>query len=822
MMADRQPDFATGKLVDLAKPEERVRQEYERVLVESYGYAKADLDIGVRIPRGTGHFPDEADIVVYSGADGRDPARDILGIVETKRKERTDGIGQLKSYMTATSARFGVWTNGEDIAFLYRDPASAQVLEDYLHNIPAKGQIVDDVGRLTKEDLRPFERQELKVAFRRILNTLYANTNISRREKLGGEMIKLIFCKIQDEKTFINQPPSFRVQPGEEHETVKNRIGLLFAGVLDELKHDGVFDPHETITLDARAVTWVVGQLERGSLLQTDTDVVGDAFEVFAESRLVGEKGEFFTPRSVVALAIDLINPRPSQTVCDPACGSGGFLIHAMTHIWEHMENDPKWSGSPRLPEQKREIATQTIFGIDKESDLVKIAKAYMAISGDGRSNVVHENTLHTITQFDPVAQQYFSDGERFRTFDIVVTNPPFGTKAKVRKEDSAHFALGKQWSKAKFDETWRSRPKVVERDPYVLFVERCLDMVRPGGVLGIVLPETVFHAPTLGYLRQHLLYGNSLRAVIDLPHNTFRPHCNAKTCMVILQKGVPQQETVLMAYAQEMGHDHNGRPLMRYGTDEIWDDLAVARRELSTPADPNNSVVFEVPWATIDPECLVPRVYAASDVAELLPQGAHGVSIGQLIDEGILDAFDGHGSPPATEKGRGNVPYIRVNDVVNWELYRNPIAMVPEHIFEEMTRNRRLLEEGDVVLVRRGSYRIGTVAMASARDSRTLLTRELVVFRVMKPQNQYGITQFNFLGLLASAFVQAQIPYKTLIDTTLPNLGARWKELVLPINNAEAMAEASASIERAIRKKWDAQNEIDDLEDLLGQTFVR
>ncbi len=821
-MADRQPDFATGKIVDLSKPEERVRQEYERVLVESYGYAKADLDIGVRIPRGTGHFSDEADIVIYSDAEGRDPARDILGIVETKRRERTDGIGQLKSYMTATSAVFGAWTNGEDIAFLYRDPASAQVFEDYLHNIPAKGQIVDDVGHLTKADLRPFERQELKAAFRRILNTLYANTNISRREKLGGEMIKLIFCKIQDEKTFIDQPPSFRVQPGENYEAVKTRIISLFDRVLEELKHDEVFEPHETITLDARAVTWVVGQLERGSLLQTDTDVVGDAFEVFAESRLVGEKGEFFTPRGVVALAIDIIDPKPSQTVCDPACGSGGFLIQAMNHIWDLMDRDPKWRGSPRLAEQKREMATQTIFGIDKESDLVKIAKAYMAISGDGRSNIVHENTLHPIGQFESRARQHFGDGERFRAFDIVITNPPFGTKAKVRKDDSVHFALGKQWSKTKSDGTWRSRPKVVERDPYVLFVERCLDMVRPGGVLGIVLPETVFHAPTLGYLRRHLLDGNSLRAVIDLPHNTFRPHCNAKTCMIILQKGVQQQDVVVMVHAQEMGHDHNGRPLMRYGTDQIWDDLAVARYELPTPADPENSVVFEVPWTIIDPECLVPRSYVARDVAELLPQGTRGVSIGQLIDEGILDVFDGHGSPPATEKGRGDVPYIRVNDVVNWELYRNPIAMVPEHIFNDMTRNRRLLEAGDVVFVRRGSYRIGTVAMASARDSRVLLTRELAVLRVVQMENQYGITPFNLLGMLAAPFVQAQIPYKTLIDTTLPNIGNRWQELVLPVSNAEAMEDASVRIEHAMRKKWDAQEEIDQLESLFGERFVR
>lgn len=115
-----------------------MRQEYERTLVDSYGYRKEEIDIEVRIPRGTGYFDDLADIVVYSPGAGRDPASDILGIVETKRPDRTDGMEQLKSYITATSAVWGVWTNEEDIAYLSRNPANAQVSEN-LYNIPERG-----------------------------------------------------------------------------------------------------------------------------------------------------------------------------------------------------------------------------------------------------------------------------------------------------------------------------------------------------------------------------------------------------------------------------------------------------------------------------------------------------------------------------------------------------------------------------------------------------------------------------------------------------------------------------------------------------------
>ena len=142
------PDFATGKRVDLSKPEEAVRQEYERVLVDDYAYQKSELDIEVRIPRGSGYFSDSADLVVYKPGTGKDPASDILGIVELKRPERTDGLAQLKSYLTATSAVWGVWTNGDDIAYVCKPPGEVAVSENYLNNIPVRGQSISDVGML--------------------------------------------------------------------------------------------------------------------------------------------------------------------------------------------------------------------------------------------------------------------------------------------------------------------------------------------------------------------------------------------------------------------------------------------------------------------------------------------------------------------------------------------------------------------------------------------------------------------------------------------------------------------------------------------------
>ena len=816
-------DFATGRTVDLSKPEEQVRQEYERVLVESYGYRKNELDIEVAIPRGTGYFPDKADIVVYRTAAGRDPTRDVWGIIETKRPERNDGIAQLKSYMTATSAIWAVWTNGNDIEYLFRDTGQNAVLEDYLYNIPARGQTISDIGRIKKSELVPFQRADLITAFRRILNNLYANTNISRREKLGAEMVKLIFCKIEDEKSFLDQPPDFRVQPGENPESVKQRIESLFERVKEDLQSDGVFLESDAVTLDARSTAWVVGQLERGSLLSTDTDVVGDAFEVFAESRLVGEKGEFFTPRNVVELAVEIVAPKPNATVCDPACGSGGFLIQAMHHIWQDMDQDPRYKGSSQLEGTKKSMAARTLFGIDKESDLVKIAKAHMSIAGDGKSNVVHDNSLHEAADFTEPAKAKFVVGSSFKQFDFVMTNPPFGTKTKVLSSDCANFELGHRWKLEKQSGEYQKTGTVVSRDPYVLFVERCLQILLEGGTLAIVLPETVLHGQRLSYLRQFIVKNNNLKVVVQLPHNTFRPYCNAKTCLLVLEKGTPQQDTVVMAVPEEMGHDHNGKTLYRPGTVDVWDDIAVVKGELQDPDDPGNRFTFTVPYSEIDQDTLVPSYYLAKkDRPVDVPLGQTGITLGQLEEEGVIGCWDGHGSPPATAKGQGTIPYIRVKDIVNWEMYRNPVSLVPIETFREMTKNKTLPREGDVIMVRRGSYRIGTVAMASSRDKDVLLTRELLTIRVEDLQNKHGITPFYLLALLSSQFVQAQISGHVFTDTTLPNLADRWRDLVLPVlDDLNVVSQVSDQVEKIVRLKWDAQDATDSLRAHLGDMLV-
>ena len=190
---------------------------------------------------------------------------------------------------------------------------------------------------------------------------------------------------------------------------------------------------------------------------------------------------------------------------------------------------------------------------------------------------------------------------------------------------------------------------------------------------------------------------------------------------------------------------------------------------------------------------------------------------LGDLVRDGVIQAWDGHGSPSAAEKGMGEIPYIRASDIVNWEMYRNPTTGIDEETYERLTRQKPPVETEDVIFVRRGSYRIGTVAMASPRDLRVLMMRELLTLRVVA-ENNYGMTPHYLMALLSSHDVQKQLRRLTFIDTTLPNIGERWRELRLPLHlDREQASRMSETVKRAIDQKWAAQDGIDVLRRDIG-----
>lgn len=183
---------------------------------------------------------------------------------------------------------------------------------------------------------------------------------------------------------------------------------------------------------------------------------------------------------------------------------------------------------------------------------------------------------------------------------------------------------------------------------------------------------------------------------------------------------------------------------------------------------------------------------------------------MGELCKRGILKVYEGHGSPDAIFKGTGTIPYVRVADIVNLEVYKNPTALIPEDIYLKKKGRGIDLEVDDLLFVRRGSYRIGSVALVSPFDRKVLLTKEILIFRVVKKRNEFDITPYYLTYLLTTPIVERQIDDKVLIETTLPNISDRWKELLLPVHkDRKVRLGISKKVQNAFELKWKATEEI-------------
>lgn len=393
-------DYATGKKVNLSKSEESVRQDTERWLVEELQYSKDRLDIEYRIRIGSRKV--RPDIVVFRKPvePNLDQHKDILGLVETKSKSMPEAEEQLHSYMAVCSnCEWGVAATAEARQF-YRRKIDGDI--ERIHAIPPYGVSVNQSLRLKKSDLVP--ACNLKLHFKSILYHLYSNTNIQSRTRLCNEMTKILFCKIYDERLPADIP-IFQVNPDKPRPEIKQDIeDKLWKPVFRDLEGTGIFQQDEGIVLDPNSVVYVVGELERLNLSETDCDVIGAAFEVFAERYFVGEKGEFFTPRIAIKNAVKMLDPQYANTIIDPACGSGGFLIYALEHVWDTIE------GSPINRDEARRRAPSFIYGIDKEPDLVKVARAYMTLIGDGSTSIVDTDSLKPFDEWDDKARIMLTD----------------------------------------------------------------------------------------------------------------------------------------------------------------------------------------------------------------------------------------------------------------------------------------------------------------------------------------------------------------------------------------------------------------------------
>ncbi len=574
-------DFLDPKKSRPNKPEERVRQNFGRKLHFEYGYPKNLM--AFEVPINIGVEAKQADIVIFRNVTAcaqRDQAGIAL-VIETKAPDRKTGEKQLQSYVFASSADGGVWYNERDAPVYWRRvEVPARGLKEW-PNIPRFGQEWDGVGMHTKASLRP--PHDLVETFRGCHNALY-KVGIDS-EDIAMDMVRIILAKYRDEMnegdTCEFRCTPIELQSPEGRRRVAQRVRDLFVQVRNA--DPGVFDRDEKITAGDKEIATVVSELQDFRFVPEDDteelyDVVGAAYEVYVGSHLKGDRGQYFTPRLVVQLLVRLVNPTERDLVVDPAMGSGGFLITTMRHVSRAIAQSDRTKAAKRKAFQ---AFCKRLYGIDKSPKLVKVARTNMILASDGHAGLVKGDSLEPLD----ILPDAFRPKEEVDRPTVILTNPPFGATAEhkltaeTEKEILSAFQLGHVWRKDPVDGALKPGDKLTGEGvpPEYLFVERCIRWLKPGGMLGIVIPRGILVNDKALPVRTLMFPNARILAVVNCHDDTFKPHTDAKAAVVVLEKKESPSDhdddyPIFMAISQGIGHTGLGEPI--YRTDEKGDTV--------------------------------------------------------------------------------------------------------------------------------------------------------------------------------------------------------------------------------------------------------
>jgi len=393
--------------------------------------------------------------------------------------------------------------------------------------------------------------------FEEIHNFIYANDGLSTQQTLE-EFIKLLFIKILDERENIK---FFKIT-SDEFELIKNskndksfstRISDLFNKTITE--YSDLFDKDEKIRLSNVSLGFIVNKLQDISLTNSSSDVTGLAFQKFLSHHEKDGRGQFFTPEPIIDFCVNIIQPKLSETIIDPACGSGGFLFSALEFIKKQNDNC-----------SISDIIKNNIYGIDINKSIARIAKMKLILEANVETNISNTNSLNDIDEI----KLNFTNKKAKNGFDVVLTNPPFGTAGKITdKSTLSKFDLGYKWIKN--DSGYIKTNKLQNaQTAEILFIERSIDLLKEGGKIGIVLPNGHFENPSLEYLRFYIKQRCKILAIVNLPQETFIPYgTGVKTSLLFLEKDTENAITeynVFFGKITKLGYqgNKNGNPIYK------------------------------------------------------------------------------------------------------------------------------------------------------------------------------------------------------------------------------------------------------------------
>lgn len=565
------------------KPEEEVRQTYICRLVDYYGYNLNQMGQEIQVnnsQRGQGMA--RADIVIWRNEQDKLESNSPLIVVECKAENvtiRQADYFQGYNYAGWAGADFFVTTNLKETRIFKVDKSKMPKELDEIADIP-KADVANDRKKIQEilKQTREFTREEFTRMLMTCHNIIRNNDKLSP-EAAFDEISKILFIKIryerQNSKTQIFSLDTFK-KDRDSYNKYRPKDGpvfyqFLFQQTKDEFKNDNLFEPSETIRIREDSFEKIVKELEVYNLSITSDDVKGIAFEKFLGKTFRGELGQFFTPRTIVNFMTEVLDPMEGELICDPCCGSGGFLIKAFEYVREKIENElsehkkelknqiypenyEELSDSQKADIDKnvtdafakmnyeidlsnpngrlRNLSYNCIFGTDANPRMARTAKMNMIMHGDGHGGVHHHDGLLNV------------NGIWENRFDVILTNPPFGQRVskdmKINEADRftdqdkikayrEHY--GKEYDNAlrqvndnigkpfwDLYETGKMSGGLTE----VMFIERCINLLKPGGRMGIVLPEGVLNNSKLQNVREHIEGKAKILLIVSIPQDVF------------------------------------------------------------------------------------------------------------------------------------------------------------------------------------------------------------------------------------------------------------------------------------------------------------
>lgn len=612
-----------------ATPQEETLQSFIEQLHQEYGVSLSDMARDVRVECSTGEEGGKqkkkirsVQLVVYEHGKPHEADNIIRVVIVAKpgtkpEKKAIDVLDEVLGSIAVDRERvFGLWTNGTELTFQMREYQKRTGMPVYteLTDFPAPDESLEDLESAERKPMRVAAGDSLLRTFKRCHDYLYGNQN---RKDAFWQLLYLIFAKILDEqqssRDFFVGATERTTADGEKK--IAKRIHDLFTRTKE--KFDDVFVGDEKIELKDRALAYVAAELARYSLLSTDTDAKGLAYEAITSTTMKRERGQFFTPRNVIRMMVEMANPAPGAKILDPACGSGGFLVVALAHVRKTFlreagcpyPDQPVPKELKAIEKKVRSYSRDCLWGLDVDPDLRKAARMNMVMNNDGHGNIYEANSLELIAAKHPQASDrargflseqmndFVKRSGGLASFDFVFTNPPFGAKIPVEDSDILRaFDLGHVWKKS--GDTWTKADLQKKAPPEILFIEACLRFLRPGtGVMAVVLPNGILGNPgeQMEFVRWWMLRNAEILASVDLPAEAFLPQVSVQASCVFLRrraddelrlvgKDGPRQRPVFMAIAERCGHGRrdNEKVYKREpdGTETIVREEVIERRE--------------------------------------------------------------------------------------------------------------------------------------------------------------------------------------------------------------------------------------------------